>query len=74
MRPAPEATSTAAAAKIRHRLLARSGEPLVTPHIKHNDDDMDIAFAASAVEEDGAIRLYYSVADQYAVRATLART
>lgn len=55
------------------RVIARSVEPIVLPHIKRNDDDTDIAFAASAIEVDGAIHLYYSVADQYVVRAIIQR-
>jgi len=31
------------------RVIARSTGPIVLPHIKRNDDDTDIAFAASAV-------------------------
>lgn len=55
------------------RVLARSEQPIVLPHIKRREDDSDIAFAASAIEVDGAIHLYYSVADQYVTRAVIAR-
>ncbi len=55
------------------KVLARSVEPLVLPHIKRNVDDTDIAFAASALEVDGDIHLYYSVADQYCTRAIIRR-
>jgi predicted GH43/DUF377 family glycosyl hydrolase len=55
------------------RVLARSVLPIVLPHIKRNLDDSDIAFAASAIEVDGAIHLYYSVADQYVTRAIVRR-
>jgi predicted GH43/DUF377 family glycosyl hydrolase len=55
------------------RVVARSIDPLVMPHVKRNDDDTDIAFAASSIEIDGAIQLYYSVADQYVTRATIVR-
>lgn len=55
------------------RVVARSEQPLVLPHIKRNNDDSDIAFAASAIEADGVIYLYYSVSDQYIMRATVAR-
>ena len=55
-------------------VVARSTHPLVIPHVKRNDDDTDIAFAASAIEEHGEIALYYSVADQYVTRATVRRT
>lgn len=51
------------------RVVARSELPLILPHIKRNADDSDIAFAASALEIDGSIHLYYSVADQYVTRA-----
>jgi len=53
------------------QVLARSEDPLVLPHIKRRADDTDIAFAASALEIDGDIHLYYSVADQYCVRAII---
>ena len=53
------------------RVVARSEHPLVLPHVKRNADDTDIAFGASAMEEDGKIRLYYSVADQYVIRASI---
>ena len=55
------------------RVVSRSKEPIVLPHIKRNPDDSDIAFAASAIEIDGAIHLYYSVADQYVTRAIVHR-
>ncbi|HUZ48136.1 MAG TPA: hypothetical protein VMW12_00190 [Candidatus Dormibacteraeota bacterium] len=55
------------------RVLSRSDEPLVMPAVRRNSDDSDIAFAASAVEIDGTIYLYYSVADQYVTRATIHR-
>jgi predicted GH43/DUF377 family glycosyl hydrolase len=55
------------------RVLARSVHPIVLPHIKRNADDTDIAFAASSIEIDGAIQLYYSVADQYVTRAIIHR-
>jgi len=55
------------------RVEARSEQPVVLPHIKRLDDDSDIAFAASAIEVDGAIHLYYSVADQYVTRAIITR-
>jgi beta-1,2-mannobiose phosphorylase / 1,2-beta-oligomannan phosphorylase len=55
------------------QVLARSRDPLVLPHIKRNMDDTDIAFAASALEIGGNVHLYYSVADQYCVRAVITR-
>lgn len=54
-------------------VVARGEHPIVLPHIKRNHDDTDIAFAASAIEVDGAIHLYYSVADQYVTRAIVHR-
>lgn len=53
------------------RVLERSVDPLVLPHIRRNPDDTDIAFAASSFEIDGRVHLYYSVADQYVVRAII---
>ncbi|MDP9024790.1 MAG: hypothetical protein M3N13_05410 [Candidatus Eremiobacteraeota bacterium] len=55
------------------RVVARSRDPLVLPHIKRNLDDSDIAFAASAIEVGDGIHLYYSVADQYVTRAIVHR-
>ena len=55
------------------RVVARSMNPLVLPHLKLNADDSDIAFAASCIEIDGVIYLYYSVADQYVTRAVIER-
>ncbi len=55
------------------KVLARCEHPIVLPHIKRRHDDTDIAFAASAIEVDGAIHLYYSVADQYCTRAVIER-
>jgi beta-1,2-mannobiose phosphorylase / 1,2-beta-oligomannan phosphorylase len=56
------------------RVVARSQSPIVLPHLKRNPDDTDIAFAASAIEIDGLIALYYSVADQYVTRALIHRS
>ena len=56
------------------RVVARSQLPIVLPHVKRNPDDTDIAFAASAIEANGLISLYYSVADQYVMRAVIRRT
>ncbi len=53
------------------RVVARSEHPIVFPHIKRNADDTDIVFAASALQIDGDIHLYYSVADQYVTRAII---
>ena len=55
------------------RVVGRSVDPIVLPHIKRNEDDTDIAFAASSIEVDGEIQLYYSVADQYVCRAIIKR-
>ncbi len=55
------------------RVVARSMAPLLLPHLRLHADDSDIAFAASSIEIDGAIYLYYSVADQYVTRATIER-
>jgi predicted GH43/DUF377 family glycosyl hydrolase len=55
------------------RVVARSVDPIVGPQRRDNPDDTDIAFAASAIEIDGAIHLYYSVADQYSTRAIVRR-
>jgi|HubBroStandDraft_6_1064221.scaffolds.fasta_scaffold312853_2 predicted GH43/DUF377 family glycosyl hydrolase len=55
------------------RVVARSEVPLVLPHLKRNADDSDIAFAASALEIEGEVHLYYSVADQYVTRAAIRR-
>ncbi len=55
------------------RVIARSADALVVPDRARHADDTDIAFAASAVELDGNILLYYSVADQYCIRAVIQR-
>jgi predicted GH43/DUF377 family glycosyl hydrolase len=55
------------------RVIARCAEPLVIPHLRRNHDDSDIAFAASAVAAGDDIHLYYSVADQYCMRAVVRR-
>ncbi len=54
------------------RVVARSEEPLITPPPPQGTDT-DIAFAASTVEQGDEIWLYYSVSDQYLMRATLRR-
>ena len=46
------------------RLVARCDEPLVVPDGKRSDGDSDIAFAASAVEYDGDVRIYFSQSDR----------
>ncbi len=55
------------------RVVARSDEPLIVPPPQAGDAT-DIAFAASAVEEGVTVYLYYSVADQDMIRATLRRS
>ncbi len=52
------------------RVVARGSDPVLVPP-KPEGDRTDIAFAASAVEQEGKIYLYYSVADQDMLRATL---
>ena len=54
------------------RVVARGDDPVIVPPTPEGDRT-DIAFAASAVEPDGKIYLYYSIADQDMVRATLRR-
>lgn len=52
-------------------VVARCTDPLVIPGKRRESEDTDIAFAASAVVEDDAIKLYYSIADRYVMRATI---
>lgn len=52
-------------------VVQRCREPLVVPP-PANGDDTDIAFAASAVNVEGKVWLYYSIADRVMKRATLA--
>jgi beta-1,2-mannobiose phosphorylase / 1,2-beta-oligomannan phosphorylase len=54
----------------RH-VVARCDDPVVTPGRRRSTEDTDIAFAASAVVENGRVILYYSVADRYCIRASL---
>jgi len=54
------------------QILARSEAPLIVPPPQQGDHT-DIAFSASAVEQDDTVYLYYSIADQEMVRATLRR-
>ncbi len=49
---------------------ARGEEPLVGPS-EVTGDATDIAFAASAVEHNGSVWLYYSISDQRLMRAVL---
>jgi beta-1,2-mannobiose phosphorylase / 1,2-beta-oligomannan phosphorylase len=55
------------------RVVARCVEPIVLPGERRFAEDTDIAFAASAVAENGRIHLYYSVADRHVMRATVRR-
>ena len=52
------------------RIIARSEEPLIVPP-PGQPGDTDIAFAASCVDDDSAVQLYYSVADKDLFRASL---
>jgi beta-1,2-mannobiose phosphorylase / 1,2-beta-oligomannan phosphorylase len=53
------------------RVVARGKQPIALPHPKRRDDDTDILFAASVLELNDEAHLYYSVADQYCMRAVL---
>lgn len=53
------------------RVVARSELPLLAPGDRRASEDTDIAFASSALVEQGRIALYYSVADRYCMRAAL---
>jgi len=44
---------------------------VIKPPEDVGDDATDIAFAASAVEQEGKIWLYYSISDQRLMRAVL---
>lgn len=44
---------------------------MITPPRDEPAGDTDIAFAASAVEADGAVGLYYSIADKDMLRAVV---
>ncbi|HVA26901.1 MAG TPA: hypothetical protein VNF68_01910 [Candidatus Baltobacteraceae bacterium] len=57
------------------RVVARCEAPLIVPPPARVAGDTDIAFAASAVEaQDGAISLYYSIADKDMFCATIVAT
>lgn len=53
------------------RVRDRCSEPLIVPPPLREADATDIAFAASAVVENGVVHLYYSVADKDMYRAVL---
>jgi predicted GH43/DUF377 family glycosyl hydrolase len=55
------------------RIIERCDEPLIIPPPPAGDAT-DIAFAASCIDEQGRVRLYYSVADRDMLRATLRPT
>ncbi len=54
------------------RIIARCDEPMIAPPPREIGDT-DIAFAASAIEENDVIHLYYSIADKDMLRATVRR-
>ena len=54
-------------------VTARSEDPLVQPE-EVGEGSTDIAFAASALETEDGILLYYSQSDQHLRRATIRRT
>lgn len=56
------------------RVVERCEEPLLQPTGARRTEDTDIAFAASAIERDGTVYLYYSVADRKMLRATIVRS
>jgi len=55
------------------RVVARCNEPMIVPPPQRAAADTDIAFAASSVEIEDAIYLYYSIADKDMFRATIRR-
>lgn len=56
-----------------NRVVARCDEPLVSPDTKRAGDATDIAFAASALEHEGDIRIYFSQSDRDIRCATVRR-
>ncbi|MDQ2879078.1 MAG: glycosidase [Pseudomonadota bacterium] len=55
-------------------VVARGIEPLITPPPVADRSDTDIAFAASVIEQDGAVWLYYSLEDRKLARARIVRS
>jgi predicted GH43/DUF377 family glycosyl hydrolase len=55
------------------KLVDRCEEPLICPEDALSEGSTDIAFAASAVERDGKVLLYYSQSDQELRCATIRR-
>lgn len=53
------------------RVTGRCDEPMIVPPEKREEGATDIAFAASAVVQNGATHIYYSVADKDMYRATV---
>ena len=56
------------------RVVDRGIEPLITPPPVADRTATDIAFAASVIEQDGAIWLYYSLEDRRLARARIRRS
>jgi len=56
------------------RIVDRGIEPLIVPPPATDRTDTDIAFAASAVVQDGQIWLYYSLEDRKLARARIRRS
>ena len=56
------------------RVVDRGIEPLITPPPTDDRTATDIAFAASVIERDGAIWLYYSLEDRRLHRARIRRS
>lgn len=56
------------------RVVDRGIEPLITPPPVDDRSATDIAFAASVIERDGAIWLYYSLEDRRLARARIRRS
>lgn len=55
------------------KIVERCTDPLLTPEGGRKDHGSDIAFAASAMEHDGLIRIYFSESDQDIRCATVRR-
>lgn len=56
------------------QVIARGQAPLISPEKSDTGPATDIAFAASAVEQDGTVLLYYSESDQHLRRAVVKAT
>lgn len=55
------------------RVIERCTDPIIAPPAQRGPQDTDIAFAASAVEDECSVRLYYSIADKDMYCATIRR-